>query len=45
MDDAPLEEGNETVHEKWDINTVILSGDAMLFWPTSILQKNTNPQF
>jgi geranylgeranyl diphosphate synthase type II len=30
MDDAPLRRGNKTVHEKWDINTGILSGDAML---------------
>lgn len=30
MDDAPLRRGNETVHEKWDLNTAILSGDAML---------------
>lgn len=30
MDDAPLRRGNETVHEKWGINTGILSGDAML---------------
>jgi len=30
MDDAPLRRGKETVHEKWDINTGILSGDAML---------------
>ena len=30
MDDAPLRRGNITVHEKWDINTAILSGDAML---------------
>jgi len=30
MDDAPLRRGTETVHEKWDINTGILSGDAML---------------
>jgi geranylgeranyl diphosphate synthase type II len=30
MDDAPLRRGNETVHEKWNINTGILSGDAML---------------
>lgn len=30
MDDAPLRRGNETVHEKWDVNTGILSGDAML---------------
>ncbi len=30
MDDAPLRRGKVTVHEKWDINTGILSGDAML---------------
>jgi geranylgeranyl diphosphate synthase type II len=30
MDDAPLRRGKITVHEKWDINTGILSGDAML---------------
>jgi geranylgeranyl diphosphate synthase type II len=30
MDDAPLRRGQETVHEKWDLNTGILSGDTML---------------
>lgn len=30
MDDAPLRRGEKTVHEKWDVNTGILSGDAML---------------
>lgn len=30
MDDAPLRRGNKTVHEKWNLNTGILSGDAML---------------
>jgi geranylgeranyl diphosphate synthase type II len=30
MDDAPLRRGQITVHEKWDLNTGILSGDAML---------------
>ena len=30
MDDAPLRRGKTTVHEKWDMNTGILSGDAML---------------
>ncbi len=30
MDDAPLRRGKETVHEKWDVSTGILSGDAML---------------
>lgn len=30
MDKAPLRRGKQTVHEKWDLNTGILSGDAML---------------
>lgn len=30
MDDAPLRRGKETVHTKWNTNTAILSGDAML---------------
>ena len=30
MDDAPLRRGHKTVHEKWNVNTAILSGDAML---------------
>lgn len=30
MDAAPLRRGKATVHERWDINTGILSGDAML---------------
>lgn len=30
MDSAPIRRGFETVHKKWDINTGILSGDAML---------------
>ncbi len=29
MDDAPLRRGKETVHEKWNINSAILSGDVM----------------
>ncbi len=30
MDDAPVRRGKASVHEKWNINTAILSGDAML---------------
>jgi len=30
MDKAPLRRGKKTVHEKWSINTAILSGDVML---------------
>ncbi|MFH6602845.1 polyprenyl synthetase family protein [Maribacter algicola] len=32
MDNAPLRRGKTTVHEKWDVNTGILSGDAMLIY-------------
>jgi geranylgeranyl diphosphate synthase type II len=30
MDEAPLRRGRPTVHAKWNVNTAILSGDAML---------------
>ena len=30
MDDASMRRGKATVHEKWDMNTGVLSGDAML---------------
>lgn len=30
MDNAPLRRGKVTVHEKWNTNTAILSGDVML---------------
>lgn len=30
MDEAPLRRGHQTVHHKWDLNTGILSGDALL---------------
>src|ERR1700712_3791165 len=30
MDNSPLRRGNATVHEKWNSNTAILSGDVML---------------
>jgi len=39
MDAAPLRRGNETVHEKWDINTGILSGDAMLILAYQYFEK------
>ncbi|WP_190810622.1 polyprenyl synthetase family protein [Flagellimonas sp. S3867] len=50
MDDAPLRRGKTTVHEKWDVNTGILSGDAMLInsyqflesYPTDIFKKLTS---
>ncbi|WP_276088555.1 polyprenyl synthetase family protein [Pedobacter sp. JY14-1] len=30
MDNAPLRRGRQTVHEKWNSNTAILSGDVMM---------------
>ena len=39
MDDAPLRRGKETVHEKWDVNTGILSGDAMLIMAYRLLEN------
>ncbi|MFV0566562.1 MAG: polyprenyl synthetase family protein [Flavobacteriaceae bacterium] len=39
MDDAPLRRGNQTVHEKWDVNTGILSGDAMLIMAYRLFEK------
>ena len=30
MDKAPLRRGKKTIHEKWNVNTAILSGDVMM---------------
>jgi geranylgeranyl diphosphate synthase, type II len=45
MDDAPLRRGNETVHEKWNVNTAILSGDAMLILAYQYFEKYTTDVF
>ena len=37
MDGAPLRRGKTTVHEKWDVNAGILSGDAMLILSLSLI--------
>ncbi len=42
MDEAPLRRGRTTVHEKWDTNTAILSGDLMMIESLKHLQKITN---
>ena len=39
MDDAPLRRGQQTVHEKWDVNTGILSGDAMLIMAYQLFEN------
>lgn len=45
MDDAPLRRGKETVHEKWDVNTGILSGDAMLIYSYQLFEGYTGEMF
>lgn len=39
MDNSPLRRGNKTVHEKWNVNTAILSGDAMMILAQTFIQK------
>lgn len=43
MDDAPLRRGKPTVHEKWNANTAILSGDVMLIEAYRFLMKTDKP--
>ena len=45
MDDAPLRRGKKTVHEKWDLNTGILSGDAMLIMAYQLFENYDSNQF
>ena len=45
MDDAPLRRGKVTVHEKWDINTGILSGDAMLILAYQLFENYDGATF
>jgi geranylgeranyl diphosphate synthase type II len=45
MDNAPLRRGKETVHEKWDVNTGILSGDAMLILAYQLFEVYEPPLF
>ena len=45
MDDAPLRRGKQTVHEKWGINTGILSGDAMLIMAYQLFEKYESNTF
>ena len=39
MDEAPLRRGVKTVHEKWNRNTAILSGDTMLVQSYDLLMS------
>lgn len=45
MDAAPLRRGQVTVHEKWDLNTGILSGDAMLINAYQLFENYDGPVF
>ena len=45
MDEAPLRRGKVTVHEKWDLNTGILSGDAMLILAYQLFESYEPEQF
>ena len=45
MDQAPLRRGSPTVHNKWDENTGILSGDAMLIQAYQCLEPYPNKLF
>jgi geranylgeranyl diphosphate synthase type II len=44
MDEAPLRRGRETVHEKWDTNTAILSGDLMMIESLRHLERIENSE-
>jgi geranylgeranyl diphosphate synthase type II len=39
MDKAPLRRGKATVHEKWNANVAILSGDAMMVESNKLMMK------
>lgn len=39
MDNADLRRGRPTVHRRWDSNTAILSGDAMLTYATMLMAQ------
>lgn len=45
MDEAPIRRGQETVHEKWDLNTGILSGDAMLIMAYQLFENYESEVF
>ncbi len=45
MDEAPLRRGVDTVHQKWNINTAILSGDAMMIQSYKALESYNNSLF
>ncbi|MDZ7605083.1 MAG: polyprenyl synthetase family protein [Cyclobacteriaceae bacterium] len=44
MDKAPLRRGQATVHEKWNDNIAILSGDVMLIRAYELFLKSDHPE-
>ncbi len=40
MDNSPTRRGEATVHKKWDVNTAILSGDAMIIKANQLMLKS-----
>ncbi len=45
MDHADIRRGKETVHKKWNLNTAILSGDAMLILAYQFLENYTGNRY
>jgi geranylgeranyl diphosphate synthase type II len=45
MDNAPLRRGKQTVHEKWNVNAAVLSGDGMMILSYDLLLKNQEGKF
>lgn len=45
MDKAPTRRNKETVHIKWNNNTAILSGDAMMIYAYDVLSKTATETF
>lgn len=45
MDAAPVRRGKPTVHERWDTNTAILSGDAMMIMANQLLESYEGATF
>ena len=39
MDNSSLRRGSQTVHEKWNVNNAILSGDAMMIQAYQLIEK------
>ena len=44
MDNSSLRRGKPTVHEKWDVNSAILSGDAMMIMAHQLIEKIQSTQ-